>query len=148
MDAGFDFTKSGYFDISEYEDIYFHYNYEKVEAVIDGVSHQLYSGMPIVNVYLCDLNGDGKREICSAVYMGSGIIDSRLYAYDVANDTLYQLENRGNYDYSIDIERTSLSSGNDLVYATTVYGEEHAISYDKLRISDMEVVSDENPNTD
>lgn len=148
LDAGFDFTKSGYFDISEYEDIYFHYNYEKVEAVIDGVSHQLYSGMPIVNVYLCDLNGDGKREICSAVYMGSGMIDSRLYAYDVANDTLYQLENRGNYDYSIDIARTALSSGKSLIYDITTYDGGELVSYDKLRISDMEVVPNENPNTD
>ncbi|MCM1300019.1 MAG: hypothetical protein NC228_10695, partial [[Eubacterium] siraeum] len=49
-----------------------------VEAVAENdMLYTLYYGLPVESVYLCDLNGDGKREICSTVYYGSGMIDSR-----------------------------------------------------------------------
>lgn len=68
----------------------------------------LYKGSPVYGVYLADLNGDGKREICSTVSVGSGIVDDRIYAYDFENGYLYELENRGTSDYSLEIENGEL----------------------------------------
>lgn len=63
------------------------------------------SGLPmrINDLYLIDLNGDGKRELCSAVCIGFGIIDERVIAYDYANGKLYELADRGHYDYRIKV---------------------------------------------
>ncbi|MDE7229095.1 MAG: hypothetical protein K2N56_01320 [Oscillospiraceae bacterium] len=69
----------------------------------------LYTGWPINDLYLIDLNGDGKRELCSTVYIGSGIIDERVMAYDYANGKLYELADRGRYDYRISAYAGELS---------------------------------------
>lgn len=63
-------------------------------------------GMPINNIILSDIDNDGQDEICATVYMGSGIIDSRVLVYD--NDRVYQLSDRGNYDYSLTLEQGEL----------------------------------------
>lgn len=49
--------------------------------------------------YLCDLNGDGYREICTVVSFGSGIINEFIFVWDYANDKNYILSDRGKYDY-------------------------------------------------
>ncbi len=64
----------------------------------------LYSGMPISTVYLADLNGDGYRELCSDIAFGSGIVDERIGVYDYANSELYELSDRGKYDYALSLE--------------------------------------------
>lgn len=88
----------------------------------------LYKGSPVYGVYLADLNGDGKREICSTVSIGSGMIDDRIYAYDYANGYLYELENRGTSDYSLEIEN------GELLYVETT--EMYQIK-NPLKIGDM-----------
>lgn len=146
--------KGGYFEISEIEDVYFHYNYTMVEMINDSGKHILFDGMPVRNIYLCDLNGDGRREICSTVYSGSGMVDERIIAYDVVNNKLYQLVDRGVHDYSIDWERTTASSiGTALYYKTADYNNANSYDggepvYNILRLEDMELVQqDENPIT-
>ena len=58
-------------------------------------------GMPILNAYLTDLNGDDKPEICATVSFGSGMIDTHVVVYDYANRQEYTLWDRGEYDYSL-----------------------------------------------
>lgn len=65
---------------------------------------EIFSGMPIENLYLIDLNGDGYRELCANVCIGSGIIDSRIMVYDFNSRKLYELSDRGYYDYRMRVE--------------------------------------------
>lgn len=52
----------------------------------------LFSGQPVHNIYLADLNGDGFREICSDISIGlSGVVDMHIAAFDLANNSLYRL---------------------------------------------------------
>lgn len=51
------------------------------------------------STYLCDLNNDGKREICTVISFGSGFASSLIYVCDYANDKVYVLSDRGKYDY-------------------------------------------------
>lgn len=100
----------------------------------------LYGGMPIENVYLADLNGDGKREIISATYLGSGIIDGRIEAYDLANDVHYTLSDRMNYDYSLKEESS-------LIVEKRKYMESDVISSQTLSLDMMDKTMIENPVT-
>lgn len=100
----FDTTKA--FEIPEFPGVYFVWSAYELRAVKDGAEEVLYSGMPIWDLHLADLNGDGKREICSTVSIGSGIIDDRIIAADYANNEVYELSDRGNYDYRISVELT------------------------------------------
>lgn len=75
-----------------------------VLAIADGGEKGLYWGMPVLDVYLADLNGDGKREICSTAAMGSGIVDERIYAYDYANGKLYELVDRFGSNYRLELQ--------------------------------------------
>lgn len=52
--------------------------------------------------YLCDLNGDGKREICTEISFGSGIVHNFIWVLDYANDKQYALSARGKYDYFLE----------------------------------------------
>ena len=68
----------------------------------------LFTGMPIWNVYLCDLTGDGKPEFCATTSWGSGIVDDRVTVYDYVSGTSYVLVDRGFYDYSLIAEGASV----------------------------------------
>ncbi len=89
------------FTMDEFPGTVFFCDGERLRAETDGKSTDLYAGMPIDDLYLIDLNGDGKRELCSTAYFGSGIVDMRINAYDFANGKLYELSDRGYYDYRI-----------------------------------------------
>lgn len=91
------------FTLPEFSDVSFKWNDERVMAVNGGKETKLFWGMPVWSVYLADLNGDGKREICSTVSMGSGMVDERIYAYDYANGKLYKLEDRFHYNYCLEL---------------------------------------------
>lgn len=93
------------FEVTEFPDVKFTWQDGVVSAEVDGKVTELYggNGIGVWDVYLADLNGDGKREICSTVSIGSGIIDNRVFAYDYANDKLYMLENRGVYNYRLEL---------------------------------------------
>ena len=66
----------------------------------------LFTGMPIWNVYFCDLTGDGLPEICATLSWGSGMIDTRVTVYDYAQGVSYHLEDRGTWDYSLRYSQT------------------------------------------
>lgn len=68
----------------------------------------LFWGMPVWNVFLCDLTGDGKPEFCATVSVGSGIIDDRVVVYDYAAGTLYELQDRGIRDYRLEYKDGSI----------------------------------------
>ncbi len=72
---------------------------DDITAVRDGEETLLYSGMPVWSVFLSDLNGDGYRELCSTVSVGSGMVDSRIIVYDYRAGKQYELADRGEYDY-------------------------------------------------
>lgn len=91
------------FEVPEFPDVKFAWQDGVVSAELNGKVTELYCGMPVYDVYLADLNDDGIREICSTVSIGSGIIDERVFAYDYANGKLYMLENRGVYNYRLEL---------------------------------------------
>lgn len=91
------------FEVPEFPNVIFQWSDLSIAAINEGEEKGLYWGMPVWNVYLADLNGDGIREICSAVSMGSGFVDERIYAYDYANGKLYELNDRFRYNYSLEL---------------------------------------------
>lgn len=112
----FDFSQEGYprdereIVIPEYPDTVFHCNELSLWAEKAGEELHLYSGMPIWSVYFCDLNGDGKRELCSQVSCGSGMIDEHIEVYDYAAGENYALWERGEYDYFMRFENGELKA--------------------------------------
>ena len=88
------------FYIEGFPEARFVWTAEEVRAIdTNGNEEVLFGGMPIWSVYLTDLNGDGRREICSGVSLGSGIVDDHIVAYDYAAKKLYELSDRGYNDY-------------------------------------------------
>lgn len=70
-----------------------------VAAVTETKITPLISGMPVWNVYLSDISGDGLPELCATVSYGSGIVDEHIVVYDYARGEAYTLWERGEYDY-------------------------------------------------
>lgn len=75
-----------------------------MEAVTKEGRTGLIAGMPVWNMYLTDLNGDGLPEFCATVSYGSGIVDEHIVVYDYANGESYTLWERGVYDYVLKME--------------------------------------------
>lgn len=92
------------FELPEFPDVKFIWDRFNVVSEKNGEETELFSGMPIWSVYLSDLNGDGKREICSEVSIGSGIKDDRIIVCDYANNELYELQDRLNYDFRLELK--------------------------------------------
>lgn len=61
---------------------------DDINAPEGTMRNSVISGM---GYYLTDLNGDGKREIVAAGAYGSGIINTYINIYDIANDEFYYL---------------------------------------------------------
>ena len=59
-------------------------------------------GGGIRSAYFCDLNGDGKPELCTTCIFGSGMIDARVVVYCPADGSTLELKDRGNFDYMLD----------------------------------------------
>ena len=79
-----------------------------IYMVEDDKKHWILSGMPVRNVYLSDLTGDGKPEFCASVYWGSGMIDSHIVVYDYVEKQEYTLWDRGVFDYRLEMENHTL----------------------------------------
>ena len=80
-----------------------------MEAITqDGQITPLYTGFPVWSVYFADLTGDGLPELCSTVSLSFGIVDDRIIIYDYANGASYTLEDRGEYDYTLSMEKGML----------------------------------------
>lgn len=124
-DVGWEDTRE--FAVPEYAGTKFVWNSLSISA--DG--EELFWGMPVWNVYLSDLNGDGKREIISEVSIGSGIVDDRVIAYDFSEKRRYVLENRFYSNFSL-----FLNNG-ELWVREKKYGGGEIISERKLALSEM-----------
>lgn len=89
--------------LGEYPGVIFRLCPRKLIAVRDGEELTLFDGMPICNAYLCDLDGDGRREICSQVSIGSGIGDERIrvirWLHESGSFSLLELKDRMTHDY-------------------------------------------------
>ncbi|MDR1158934.1 MAG: hypothetical protein LBK75_11660 [Oscillospiraceae bacterium] len=95
---------------------------------------ELFSGMPIWNVYLADLTNDGKPEFCATVSIGSGIVDTHIVVYDYAAGKTYTLLGRMSYDY-----RLSLEDGNQLLATQYKYGSDKPLAMSELQIVNGEL---------
>ena len=94
--------------LDAYPGVTFRWNGGSVEAEQDGETRQLFVGMPVWNVYLRDLTGDGKPEFCSTASFGSGWIDERVIIYDYAAMQSWEIEMRPSYDYQLSLSGTNL----------------------------------------
>lgn len=131
----FDFSQEGYprdereIALPEYPDTVFHCDEYSLWAERAGEEIPLYGGWPLWSVYFCDLNGDGKRELCSQVSYGFGMIDEHIEVYDYAAGENYSLWERGEYDYFLRFENgelKALKSPYNLYYTDgqiTAYGK-------------------------
>ena len=61
------------------------------------------------NLYLCDLNGDGKRELCFEVNAGSGFMRCFIGVCNYANQTTSLLGKDGDFDYILRMEGAKLT---------------------------------------
>lgn len=96
------------YNLDEFSNVTFRWHSEQLEAVTDKEIVALYVGMPIWSVYFYDLTGDGNPELCSTLSIGSGIIDNRIIIYDYAGGASYELSDRGNFDYILNMQDDSL----------------------------------------
>ena len=97
--------KSAEIQLEEYPGVTFRWTQYGITTTDEtGEATLIHYGMPIWNVFLCDLNGDGKRELCATVYFGSGITDSHIEVYDYAAGQWYALWDREEYDYALSLE--------------------------------------------
>ena len=69
--------------LPEYPDTTFRWTAEGVSALGRDGETILFTGTPIISVFLCDLTGDGKRDFCADV----GMDDPRIIVYDYASRT-------------------------------------------------------------
>lgn len=94
--------------LDEFPGVMFNWTSGKVTATEHNGIKDLFTGMPVWNVYLADLSSDGLPELCATVSFGSGIVDTRVIIYDYANDRLYDLSDRGYYDCFLSIKDSQL----------------------------------------
>lgn len=95
-------------ELSEFPGVTFRATALGMEAVTKEGGEGLVTGLPVWNMYLKDLNGDGMPEFCATVSYGSGIIDEHIVVYDYANGESYTLWERGVYDYILKMEQGKL----------------------------------------
>jgi len=95
-------------ELPEYPGTVFQWTPYEVKAIDSGGEKTLFTGMPIWNVYLADLTGDGLPELCATVSIGSGIIDERILVCDYSTGKIYDLNDRMYYDYALYLDNGRL----------------------------------------
>ncbi len=131
-------------ELPEYPDTVFRWTPEKLVAIDETGAKMLFEGMPIWNIYLADLSGDGLPEFCASVSMGSGIVDGHIVVYDYSARNLFVLEDRMFFDYALYLDdgrlmvrQTKYPSNQDSTIATGelafVDGKLTAIGIDRTR---------------
>lgn len=120
------------FSVPEYGGVDFKWSSEAVSAN----GETLFWGMPVWNVYLADLNGDGLREIVSCASLGSGIVDERIYAYDYSGKQLYVLANRMTSDFTL------FMNNGEVWVRECKYASGDVISERRLALSEMKCGGD------
>ena len=87
--------------LDAFPNVTFRWTAGSVEAVENGRTRTLFSGMPVWSVYFTDLTGDGKPELIATVSFGSGIVDEHIVVYDYANKQSYALWDRMQFDFHL-----------------------------------------------
>lgn len=114
------------YNLDEFSGVTFRWHDDYLEAVTDEETVTLYTGMPIWSVYFYDLTGGGNPEICSTISFGSGMVDNRIIVYDYAGGASYELSDRCNFDYVLNI------SGDSLVVEKRAYMQDEIIESGEL----------------
>ncbi len=104
-DDSFDGTTDEYFQLPEFPNLQFIRSGGGIYILRGDQWDRLLHGHQL---YIADLNGDGKREFLATMASGSGIIDYRIYVYDVADDMLYCMQQRMVNDFDMTIENGKL----------------------------------------
>jgi hypothetical protein len=95
--------------LDEFPGVTFSWSPYHVTAHENGNIKELFGGLPIWNVFLADLNGDGFPEFCATVSFGSGLIDDRIIVYDYVANEIYELQDRGYYNYRLSLQNGRLT---------------------------------------
>ena len=88
-------------ELPEFPGVTFRWTAGEVSAVTEQGELTLFSGMPVWSVYLCDITGDGCRELCATVSIGSGMVDTRIRVFNYRYLSLLELQDRGVHDYTL-----------------------------------------------
>ncbi len=99
-----DYREQNSLELEEFPGVVFRSDGLNLTVEADGEEAVLYSGMPLWNVFLTDLTGDGLPEFCSTISVGSGLIDDRIVVCDFSAGTVYELSDRGYNDYILTLE--------------------------------------------
>ena len=97
--------------ISEFPGVTFTWSEGKevtAESDRTGIRKILFTGMPIWNVFLINITGDGLPDFAATASWGSGIVDTRILVYDYANDNAYELSDRAYFNYALSMEDGNL----------------------------------------
>lgn len=117
-------------EVPEFPDVVFTWTPDAVTARTGTKETVLFSGMPVWNVFLCDLTQDGRPEFCATVSFGSGMVDNHIVVYDYSANATYTLWDRGAYDYGLTLEDGWLQ------VTMSVYGGETVASGQLIMITD------------
>lgn len=118
----YDSSETFEFEMAEFPGVYFIWSANEVKAIEGGSESTLYEGYPVRDLWLADINGDGKREICSSIsatYTYSKTTDEEpvriedVVVIDYAYGDFYYVTKCGDYDLRIDKD---YSLGNQMLY--------------------------------
>lgn len=99
---------------------------------MNAVDVPIISGNPVENLFLCDLNGDGRRELCATV-VNDGV--RSVDVIDFANDKCYTMQGKARCEYSLNaadeelilVESETTGDNNAPTYVTDL-----VLSLDKM----------------
>lgn len=120
-------------EMSEFPGVTFRCDGNYMAVLADGeYGYSLYVGMPVEDVYLADLNGDGYREIVSTAAFASGVIYEHVYAFDFANGIRYELRDRMMSEYYVLIDDNGVLKVRRLEYKASNLGSEQPLTLDMM----------------
>ena len=129
------------FVMEEFPDYNFTATYEGVllnAYMMNAVDVAIIRGDPMENLFLCDLNGDGRRELCATV-VNDGV--RSVDVIDFANDKWYRLQGKAREEYYLEKE-AYLDTGNE--HLMSVFREDNGDccleTHDPLSLDKMMLV--------
>lgn len=130
------------FVMEEFPDYNFTATYEGVllnAYMMNAVDVAIIRGDPMENLFLCDLNGDGRRELCATV-VNDGVRSIDVIDF-AANDKWYRLQGKAREEYYLEKE-AYLDTGNE--HLMSVFREDNGDccleTHDPLSLDKMMLV--------